>query len=50
MSFNANLISNEEKNVTFMLFLKVNDEECPGTITPDSSKLNSPSQLIWEIT
>ena len=39
---NANLISNEE-NVTFMLFLKLYEEECPRTITPDSSKLNSPS-------
>ena len=49
MPFNANLISNGE-NVTFMLFLKINDEECPRTITPDCSKLNSPSLLVWEIT
>ena len=26
-----------KKNVTFMLFVEVNDEECPRTITPDSS-------------
>ena len=39
-----------KKNVTFMLFLKLNDEKCPKTITPDSSKLHPPSKLIWEIT
>ena len=34
-----------------MLFLKLNDEKCPKTITPDSSKLHPPpSKLIWEIT
>ena len=38
-----------KKNVTFMLFLKVKDEECPRTNTSDSSELDSPSTLIWEI-
>ena len=32
-----------------MLFLKVKDEECPRTNTSDSSELDSPSTLIWEI-
>ena len=49
MPFNINLISNEE-NLTFMLFLKVKDEECPRTNTSDSSELDIPSSLIWEIT
>ena len=39
-----------KKNVTFMLFLKVKDEECPRTNTSDFSELDSPSTLIWEIT
>ena len=36
--------------MTFLLFLKVKDEECPRTNASDSSELDSPSTLIWEIT
>ena len=36
--------------MTFVLFLKVKDEECPRINTSDSSELDSPSTLIWEIT
>ena len=36
--------------MTFMLFLKVKDEEFPRTNTSDSSEVDSPSTLIWEIT
>ena len=31
--------------MTFMLFLKVNGEECPRTNTPDSPELDFPSTL-----
>ena len=34
--------------MTFMLFLKVKDEESPRNNTSDSSELDSPSTLIWE--
>ena len=36
--------------MTFMLFLKVKDEECPRTNTSDSSEEDSLSILISEIT
>ena len=36
--------------MTFMLFLIVKDEECPGTYASDTSELDSPSTLVWEIT